>query len=111
MGPSKLIGAVSVGEHCRKLWKLQLLAVKKQQAFQEAVQSIPVSEMEKMIGASHAELERATQNYEKFLLANEGKGRSGILRGSLRFSPIETWPHLQSALANGVQVFAATSMQ
>ncbi len=59
----------------RRLWKLQQMAVKKQQAFQEAVASIPVSEMENMVAAAQVELERATQNYEKFVMANEGKGR------------------------------------
>lgn len=61
----------------RRLWRLQQMAVKKQQAFQEALQSIPVSEMEKMVAAAVADLESATQCYERFVLANEGKGRCG----------------------------------
>lgn len=46
--------------------------------FQEALQNIPVSEIEEIIAASWDDLERATQNYERFLMAHKGKGRSLI---------------------------------
>lgn len=42
------------------------------------MQSIPVSEMEKMIAAAEVDLERASENYEKFLVASEGKGRCAV---------------------------------